>query len=131
MEETHHAASTLALWLPAVKALVQSAGLFPGGSFVKLSTGENAQVVQAHTEQLDRPVVHLLDNAGNPTDKLVASPASPSSPSPSSEPSPRPRDDHTQRAAAGRWPLAAGCWPLATGHWPREAGGGVSGCAPR
>lgn len=71
MEETLRGASTLALWPPAVKALVQSAGLFPVGSFVKLSTGENAQVVQAHTEQLDRPVVHLLDNEGNKTDKLV------------------------------------------------------------
>lgn len=71
MEETLRSASTLALWPPAVKALVQSAGLFPVGSYVKLSTGDNAQVVQAHTEQLDRPVVRLLDTEGKDTDKLV------------------------------------------------------------
>lgn len=71
MEETLRGASTLTKWPPAVKALVQSAGLFPVGSFVKLSTGENAQVVQAHTQQLDRPVVRLLDHEGNDTPKVV------------------------------------------------------------
>lgn len=40
-----------------VRALVESTGLFPVGSFVKLNTGEVAQVVGAHADHVDRPVV--------------------------------------------------------------------------
>lgn len=71
MEETLRGASAMALWPPAVRALVRSAGLFPVGSFVKLSTGDHAQVVQAHGEMLDRPVVEVLDHDGEPKGQQV------------------------------------------------------------
>ncbi|HVZ93002.1 MAG TPA: HD domain-containing phosphohydrolase [Phycisphaerales bacterium] len=43
-----------------VRALVEVVGLFPIGSFVKLSTGEPAVVVGANPEQIDRPIVQKL-----------------------------------------------------------------------
>lgn len=42
-----------------VRALVESTGLFPVGSHVRLSSGEIAQVVGAHTAMPDRPVVRV------------------------------------------------------------------------
>ncbi|MFI4853813.1 MAG: HD-GYP domain-containing protein [Phycisphaerales bacterium JB065] len=42
-----------------VRALVESTGLFPVGSHVRLSSGEIAQVVGAHTGMPDRPVVRV------------------------------------------------------------------------
>ncbi len=49
---------------PATRALVQAAGLFPVGSYVKLSTNRTARIIAANPNHLDRPVIHLLDRAG-------------------------------------------------------------------
>lgn len=46
-----------------VRALVESTGLFPIGSFVKLSSGMPAVVVGTHTGQIDRPIVSPLRRA--------------------------------------------------------------------
>jgi len=43
-----------------VRALVESTGLFPVGSFVKLNTGQIGQVVGAHADNIDRPVVCVI-----------------------------------------------------------------------
>ena len=42
-----------------VRALVESTGLFPVGSHVRLSSGEIAQVIGSHTEMPDRPIVRV------------------------------------------------------------------------
>lgn len=47
-----------------VRALVEATGLFPVGSFVRLSTGDLAEVVGAHPEMIDRPVVTVLKREG-------------------------------------------------------------------
>lgn len=64
MEELLHAASSVTVWKPAVRALVQAAGLFPVGSFVKLSDGRSAQVVGAHADQFDRPIIQPVRASG-------------------------------------------------------------------
>ncbi len=46
-----------------VRALVESTGLFPVGSFVKLNTGQIGQVVGAHADNIDRPVVSVIARA--------------------------------------------------------------------
>jgi HD-GYP domain-containing protein (c-di-GMP phosphodiesterase class II) len=66
MEETLRAASLLVLWKPAVRALVQAAGLFPVGSYLKLSDGRNASVIAANAKQVDRPTVQPLHGDGRP-----------------------------------------------------------------
>lgn len=48
-----------------VRALVESTGLFPVGSHVRLSSGEIGQVIGAHTAMPDRPIVRVYRlNAG-------------------------------------------------------------------
>lgn len=47
-----------------VRALVESTGLFPVGSHVRLSSGEIAQVIGAHTEMPDRPIVRVYRLSG-------------------------------------------------------------------
>jgi HD-GYP domain-containing protein (c-di-GMP phosphodiesterase class II) len=42
-----------------VRALVESTGLFPVGSHVRLSSGEIAQVIGSHTAMPDRPIVRV------------------------------------------------------------------------
>ena len=42
-----------------VRALVESTGLFPVGSHVRLSSGEIAEVIGAHTTMPDRPIVRV------------------------------------------------------------------------
>jgi len=42
-----------------IRALVESTGLFPVGSHVRLSSGEIAQVIGAHTSFPDRPIVRV------------------------------------------------------------------------
>lgn len=64
MEETLRSTATMALWKPAVRGLLQAAGLFPVGSFVKLSTGKCAHVIACNPTQLDRPVVQILGDDG-------------------------------------------------------------------
>lgn len=49
-----------------VRALVEACGLFPVGSWVKLSTSETAVVIGAHAEQIDRPIVRVMpENPGD------------------------------------------------------------------
>lgn len=71
MEETIRSTSANAFWKPAVRALLQAAGLFPVGSYVKLSTGQNAHVVASNPTQLDRPTVQVLTAEGTPTDTIL------------------------------------------------------------
>lgn len=71
MEETLHGASGMTLWAPAVRGLVKAAGLFPVGSYVKLSSGDSAHVIEANPRQIDRPVVQLLDADGEPRGKPI------------------------------------------------------------
>lgn len=66
MEETLRAASMMQLWKPGVRALVQAAGLFPVGSYVRLSDNRNAHVIVANPVQLDKPVLQPLDTEGRP-----------------------------------------------------------------
>ncbi|MCA9298657.1 MAG: HD domain-containing protein, partial [Phycisphaerales bacterium] len=42
-----------------VRALVESCGLFPVGSYVRLSTSEIAVVIGAHADNVDRPIVRV------------------------------------------------------------------------
>ncbi len=42
-----------------VRALVESCGLFPVGSYVRLSTAETAVVIGAHAGHVDRPIVRV------------------------------------------------------------------------
>jgi len=49
-----------------VRALVESTGLFPVGSFVRLSTGEMAVVIGAHAQQIDRPIVRIVERGVHP-----------------------------------------------------------------
>lgn len=65
MEETLRAASAQIFWLPAVRSLVQAAGLFPVGSYVKLSSGQTAKVLAANPRDFDRPVVQPVTERGN------------------------------------------------------------------
>jgi HD-GYP domain-containing protein (c-di-GMP phosphodiesterase class II) len=71
MEETLRSTSAMTLWKPAVKALLQAAGLFPVGSYVKLSDGSNAHVLASNPTRLDRPLVQLVDIDGGPKGEPV------------------------------------------------------------
>lgn len=72
MEETLRSTTAMIFWKPAVKALLQAAGLFPVGSYVKMSDGSNAHVLASNPGRLDRPIVQILDidgtSKGGPTD---------------------------------------------------------------
>jgi HD-GYP domain-containing protein (c-di-GMP phosphodiesterase class II) len=65
MEETLRSTATMVFWKPAARALVQAAGLFPVGSYVKLSDSTNAHVISANAKMMDRPTVQPLDADGN------------------------------------------------------------------
>lgn len=71
MEETLRSAASGVLWPRGVRALVQAAGLFPVGSYVKLSTGANAHVIESNAKDVDRPVVQPLDAEGQPLNDPV------------------------------------------------------------
>lgn len=71
MEETLRATSTLLFWKPAARALVQAAGLFPVGSYVKLSDSTNAHVVSANPVAMDRPAVQPLNGQGAPKGDVI------------------------------------------------------------
>lgn len=47
-----------------VRALIESTGLFPVGSHVRLSSGELAEVIGAHSGMPDRPMVRVYRDAG-------------------------------------------------------------------
>ncbi len=64
MEEMVRLAAANQFYKPAVRALVQSAGLFPVGSYVQLSSRKFAFVLATHPKYIDRPVIHLLDEQG-------------------------------------------------------------------
>lgn len=66
MEETLRAAAAMVYWAPACRALIHAAGLFPVGSYVKLSTGNLAHVVGSNPAAVDRPLVRILDDEDNP-----------------------------------------------------------------
>ncbi len=50
-----------------IRYLVDSIGIYPIGSYVRLSTGDNARVVGTHAGFADRPIVRLCDRTGNAT----------------------------------------------------------------
>ena len=52
-------------------ALVQAAGLFPVGSYLKLSDGRNAHVIAANFKKVDRPTVQPLQVDGRPKDDPI------------------------------------------------------------
>lgn len=54
-----------------VRALVEAIGLYPIGSFVRLSDGALGQVVGLHPPQADRPIVRLYDEEQRPTGTTV------------------------------------------------------------
>lgn len=66
MEEIIRATTAMAFWKPAVRALIQAAGLFPVGSYVKLSNSKNAHVIASNPTYLDRPTVQPLAADGQP-----------------------------------------------------------------
>lgn len=71
MEETLQQAATMTFWPPACRALVQSAGLFPVGSYVKLSTGQRAHVIGCNPEAPARPLIQPIDEPGRPGGKPI------------------------------------------------------------
>jgi len=71
MEETVRSAGSMSLWKPAVRALVQVAGLFPVGSYVRLSDGRDAHVIASCPDQLDRPEIQPLNDQGQPTGEPI------------------------------------------------------------
>ncbi len=71
MEELQQAAARRRLWQPAVHALIQAVGLFPVGSYVRLSDGKHARVVAANPHAVDRPVVLRLADATHGEGELV------------------------------------------------------------
>ncbi len=64
VEEMVRGAAALMFWTPAVRAMVQAAGLFPVGSYIKLSDGRNAHVIAANPRHTGRPTVQPLDEIG-------------------------------------------------------------------
>jgi HD-GYP domain-containing protein (c-di-GMP phosphodiesterase class II) len=71
MEELLRAASGMVYWTPAVRALIQAAGLFPVGSYVRLCDRRHAHVIAANPDQIDRPVIQPLDDEGNPDGRTI------------------------------------------------------------
>lgn len=71
MEELLRSTSTLWFWKPAVRALLQATGLFPVGSFLKLSDGRGARVVAANPTRVDRPTVQPVDMTGKDVGGMV------------------------------------------------------------
>jgi len=59
------------LYRPMVRALIESIGLYPIGSYVQLSTGELGQVITTHPEQIDRPAVEICDHTGHSTGQAI------------------------------------------------------------
>jgi len=71
MEQMVRAAASSQFSKPAVRALVQAAGLFPVGSCVKLSNRKTARVIAANPNHLDRPIVQLLTDDGSSLDQPI------------------------------------------------------------
>ncbi len=69
----HHALEELVdearegrLHRPLVRSLVEAIGLYPIGSYVRLSTEETAIVMAIHPNHFDRPIVAICDADGKP-----------------------------------------------------------------
>lgn len=71
MEQMIRASAVGQFHKPSTRALVQAAGLFPVGSYVKLTIGQIARVIAANPNHLDRPVIQVFDAAGKPTGPLL------------------------------------------------------------
>ncbi len=71
MEETLRFAAAQVFWPPAVRALVSAVGLFPVGSYVKLSNGRLAHVLACHPEQVDRPMIQPVTPEGDAMDEPI------------------------------------------------------------
>lgn len=56
---------------PLVRSLVESVGLYPVGSYVRLSTTQVARVVGMNPEMVDRPIVCVCDEHGRPSDETT------------------------------------------------------------
>ena len=56
---------------PMIRYLIDSIGLYPVGSFVRLSTGEGAQVIGNHAGTADRPIVRVCDRTGSATRREI------------------------------------------------------------
>ncbi len=54
-----------------IRYLVESVGLYPVASYVRLSSGEGAQVVGVHAGAPDRPIVRVCDPAGQATRREI------------------------------------------------------------
>jgi HD-GYP domain-containing protein (c-di-GMP phosphodiesterase class II) len=68
MEQMVRSAAANQFSKPAVRALVQAAGLFPVGSYVELSNRRSARVIAANPNHLDRPIIRLLDETRETVD---------------------------------------------------------------
>lgn len=71
METVVKSAAANQFYKPAARALVQSAGLFPVGSYVELSSRKFAFVLAANPNHIDRPVIEPIDEQGNLSGKPV------------------------------------------------------------
>ncbi len=66
MEQMVRSSAAGQFYKPATRALVQAAGLFPVGSYVKLTDGRMAHILAANANHLDRPIIQPLDDNGQP-----------------------------------------------------------------
>lgn len=66
MEQLIRSAAGGQFFKPAARALVQAAGLFPVGSYVKLSNQKLARIIGANANHMDRPVVQVIDHQAQP-----------------------------------------------------------------
>ena len=67
MEEIIRSAAAGTFCRATVRAMVAAAGLFPVGSYVTLSNHQLGHVLACNPQRLDRPLVRLVDEAGEPT----------------------------------------------------------------
>jgi HD-GYP domain-containing protein (c-di-GMP phosphodiesterase class II) len=71
MEEIIRSAAAGIFDKSATRALVRAAGLFPVGSCVLLSTNQFAQVLAANPDRLDRPLVRIFNDDGQPGGDVI------------------------------------------------------------
>jgi HD-GYP domain-containing protein (c-di-GMP phosphodiesterase class II) len=64
LQELVHLASDKIFDRDAARSLVHGVGLFPVGSWVRLSTGEAARVIAANPGAIDRPLVRVYQRRG-------------------------------------------------------------------
>lgn len=71
MEELIRSAAAGIFCKQSMRALVQAAGLFPVGSYVMLSNRRLAHVLATNVKQLDRPIIRILNDDGQPTEHVI------------------------------------------------------------